>query len=164
MRSPRPFGAAPRLWTTALLLLFSACGGGTSHVRAQGGHLSSVPNPPSELPAAQKPIRVLRGLASYYSDRFAGRKTSNGEIYDPTLRTAASRDLPMGTVVRVIRRDTGAQVIVRINDRGPFNDKRRILDLSRAAAERLDMVGKGVVRVQAEVLTLGKTPRKKKRR
>ncbi len=96
----------------------------------------------------------LRGRASYYSDRLAGRSTASGEPYDPHKLTAASRDLPLGTRVRVTRRDTGAQVVVRVNDRGPFGDRRRILDLSRAAAERLGMIRRGVVPITAEILSL----------
>jgi rare lipoprotein A len=104
---------------------------------------------------AQRPAgvtQVLEGRASYYSDRLAGRSTASGEPYDPRRLTAASRDLPFGTRVRVTRVDTGASVVVRINDRGPFRDRRRILDLSRAAAERLDMIRAGVVDIQAEIL------------
>ena len=96
--------------------------------------------------------QTLRGLASYYSDALAGRPTASGEPYDPRQLTAASRDLPFGTRVRVTREDTGAQVVVRVNDRGPFRDHRRILDLSRAAAERLDMIRRGVVPIRAEIL------------
>src|SRR5690606_14171645 len=96
-------------------------------------------------------LEVLRGRASYYSDRLAGRTTANGDIYDPRAFTAASRDLAFGTIVRVIREDTGASVIVRINDRGPFRDHSRILDLSRAAAEELDMIRAGVVPIRAEI-------------
>jgi rare lipoprotein A len=114
------------------------------------------------MPASRKPLRTMRGKASYYSDKFSGRKTASGEPYDPSRRTAASRDLPFGTILRVIRQDTGAQVIVRVNDRGPFNDKRRLLDLSRAAAKQLDMIGRGVISVKVEVLELGK-PAKRKR-
>jgi rare lipoprotein A len=66
--------------------------------------------------------------------------------------TAANRELAFDTLVRVTRLDTGASVIVRINDRGPFGNRRRILDLSRAAAERIDMIHAGVVEVRAEVL------------
>ena len=69
-----------------------------------------------------------------------------------SFTTAASRDLPFGTIVRVVRVDTGASVVVRVNDRGPFGDRRRILDLSRAAAERLDMIRAGVVTIRAEIL------------
>ncbi len=82
----------------------------------------------------------------------AGRRTANGDLYDPTALTAASRDLPFGTIVRVVRVDTGASVVVRVNDRGPFRDHRRILDLSRSAAEALDMIRAGVVDIRAEIL------------
>jgi len=99
---------------------------------------------------------VLHGLASYYSDSLAGNSTASGEPYDPGELTAASRDLPFGTRVRVTRLDEDGEsmgsVTVRINDRGPFRDHRRILDLSRAAAERLDMIRAGVVRIRAEIL------------
>lgn len=95
---------------------------------------------------------VLRGRASYYSDSLAGNRTASGEVYDPRQLTAASRNLPFGTRVRVIREDTGAEVEVRINDRGPFGSRSRILDLSRAAAERLDMIRAGVIEIRAEVL------------
>lgn len=102
-------------------------------------------------------VRVLRGRASYYSDASAGRSTASGEPYDPQAFTAASRDLPFDTRVRVTRVDAEgndlASVVVRINDRGPHRDRRRILDLSRAAAERLDMIRAGVVRIRAEVLS-----------
>ncbi len=104
-------------------------------------------------PAEAEPaLEVLRGRASYYSDRLAGRRTANGDVYDPRALTAASRDLPFGTRVRVIREDTGASVIVRINDRGPHRDRTRILDLSRAAAEALDMIRAGVIDVRAEII------------
>jgi len=103
----------------------------------------------------REPIRVLRGRASYYADSLAGNPTASGEPYDPSAFTAAHRSLPFGTVVRVVREDTGASVVVRVNDRGPFGDRRRILDLSRAAAEQIDMIRAGVVSVRAEVLELG---------
>ena len=112
--------------------------------------------------AGKQPVVVLAGKATYYSDSLAGNHTSNGEIYDPSRQTAASRDLPFGSVVRVIRRDTGASVLVRINDRGPFGNRKRILDLSRAAARELGMLGRGVVDVRAEVLHLGE--QRKRRR
>lgn len=98
------------------------------------------------------PTRILRGRASYYHDSLAGNPTSNGEIYDPRMLSAASRTLPFGTVVRVVRTDTTRSVLVRVNDRGPFGDKRRILDLSREAARRLDMLLKGVAPIRAEIL------------
>lgn len=141
-------------------LLLIACGGGTAHLRAQGAALSDVPDVDPARYARKKPLLVLVGGASYYADSLAGNATASGEIYDPSRRTAASRDLPFGSVVRVIRRDSGRSVLVRINDRGPFANRRRILDLSRAAAEELDMIDAGVVKVRAEVLELGKRKRK----
>jgi rare lipoprotein A len=101
--------------------------------------------------AAGRGGEVQEGLASYYGDRFHGRTTASGEIYDMDALTAAHRSLPFGTVVRVTRRDTGRDVIVRINDRGPFVAG-RIIDLSKAAARRLDMLAAGVVQVRVEVL------------
>ncbi len=95
---------------------------------------------------------VRTGRASYDADSLAGNATASGEPYDPSALTAASRDLPFGTRVRVTRVDTGASVVVRINDRGPSRDRVRILDLSRAAAERLDMIRAGVIEVRAEIL------------
>ena len=95
---------------------------------------------------------VIEGRASYYSDSLAGNRTANGERYDPRALPAASRELPFGTMLRVTRVDTGASVIVRVNDRGPFGRRTRVLDLSRAAAERLGMIRAGVVSVRAEVL------------
>ena len=87
------------------------------------------------------------GLASYYADRFHGRPTASGEHYDRHALTAAHRRLPFGTRVEVTRLDNGQTVRVRINDRGPFV-KGRIIDLSRAAARKLDMLQKGVVKVR----------------
>ncbi|MEQ8893103.1 MAG: septal ring lytic transglycosylase RlpA family protein, partial [Sandaracinaceae bacterium] len=88
----------------------------------------------------------------YYSDALAGRSTASGEPYDPGELTAATRDLPFDTRVRVTRVDTGESVVVRVNDRGPFGDRRRIIDLSRAAAERLHMIREGVIEVRVEIL------------
>jgi rare lipoprotein A len=74
--------------------------------------------------------------------------TASGERFDPRAFTAAHRTLPFGTWVEVVRRDTGKRVLVRITDRGPFGRRDRIIDLSRGAAERLDMIRAGVVPVE----------------
>ena len=141
-----------------VLLVLASCG--AAHMRARGGHLSRVEDPEPEDYRGRAPVVVLEGEATYYSDSLAGNETSNGEIYDPGRLTAASRDLPFGSIVRVTRRDTGASVLVRVNDRGPFGNEKRILDLSRAAAAELHLLGRGVAPVRAEVLELGK-PRKR---
>lgn len=99
------------------------------------------------------------GLASYYADHLAGNATASGEPYNPNARTAAHRTLPFGTRVRVTRVDTGDKVIVRINDRGP-QQQERIVDLSRRAAEALNMIDAGVVSVTIEVLDEGAAARK----
>lgn len=140
------------------------CCGGSAHLRAQGAGISDVPDADPRDYARKKPVLTLVGFASYYADSLAGNHTANGEVYDPSRRTAASRDLPFGSVVRVTRRDTGRSVLVRINDRGPFANRKRILDLSRAAAEDLDMTDVGVIRIRAEVLELGPERGKQRRR
>ena len=89
---------------------------------------------------------VFEGIASWYGPGFAGETTANGQIFDPRLFTAASRDLPFGTTLWV--RHEGRGVIVVINDRGPYLDE-RILDLSRAAAEA---IGLGLGWVEAEIV------------
>jgi len=93
----------------------------------------------------------FRGLASYYGQEFAGRLTASGEPYDPGQLTAAHRQLPFGTRLRVRNLRNGRTVIVRINDRGPWHPE-RVLDLSFAAAQALDMLGDGVVEVECEIL------------
>ena len=95
---------------------------------------------------------VMRGQVSYYANSLAGRKTASGERYDPKKLTAASRTLPFGTRVKVTRLDTGKSVIVRVNDRGPYGHRKRILDVSRAAAEQLGIIRDGLVQVEAVVL------------
>jgi rare lipoprotein A len=107
------------------------------------------------LPAAAKvaPGHTENGIASYYHDRFHGRKTANGERFDQGAYTAAHKTLPLGSTVRVTRTDTGKSIVVRINDRGPFITG-RIIDLSRRAARDLGMIEKGLVKVKVEVIRL----------
>ena len=92
-------------------------------------------------------VVVGEGLASYYGKRFHGRRTASGERFDAQALTAAHRTLPFGTRVRVINLRNGREVLVKINDRGPFR-KDRVIDVSRAAADALDMVGHGVTPVR----------------
>jgi len=92
------------------------------------------------------------GNATWYGSAFAGKKTANGERFDPNLYTAAHRKLPFGTWVEVRRVDTGRVVRVRINDRGPWGHEDRIIDLSRKAAQDLDIVRTGVARVELRVV------------
>lgn len=109
------------------------------------------PNPPAGSPPSTKAADQV-GLASWYGNAFAGRKTANGERFDPTKRTAAHRTLPFGTWVEVRRVDTGRSVRVRITDRGPYAGEGRIIDVSKQAAAELDMVRTGVTRVELRVV------------
>lgn len=92
-----------------------------------------------------------RGQASWYGKAFRGKPTASGEPFRPARRTAAHKSLPFGTVVRVTRLDTGARVRVVITDRGPFVPG-RIIDLSKGAARRIDMVRAGVAPVEVAVV------------
>jgi rare lipoprotein A len=91
------------------------------------------------------------GKASYYAAYLEGRATASGQPYDPERLTASHRTLPFGTYVEVTRRFTGDSVTVMINDRGPQKEA-RILDLSRRAAEALNMIDAGVVEVAIEIV------------
>jgi rare lipoprotein A len=96
------------------------------------------------------------GIASWYggNDGFEGKPTASGEIYDSSLLTAAHRELPLGTIVDVSSVENGQRVRVRNNDRGPFIPG-RIIDLSRAAAGKLGLIGPGTGRVRLTMLKLG---------
>jgi rare lipoprotein A len=100
---------------------------------------------PATTPAFGVPIE--RGMASWYGPKFNGRMTASGERYDMNAFTAAHPSLPFGTLISVRNTRTGREVIVRVNDRGPFS-KNRILDLSYAAAREVGVVGPGTARVE----------------
>lgn len=93
-----------------------------------------------------------RGVASWYGKKFHGNLTSNREIYNMYAMTAAHKSLPLPTYVRVRNLSNGRTIVVRVNDRGPFVDN-RIIDLSYAAATKLDMVGPGTALVEVEAIT-----------
>jgi rare lipoprotein A (peptidoglycan hydrolase) len=92
-----------------------------------------------------------RGIASWYGEAFHGWLTASGEVYDMESLTAAHRTLPLGTIVRVTNMANGNQILVRINDRGPYVNG-RIIDLSHAAARELEMVRDGITPVYLEVV------------
>jgi rare lipoprotein A len=96
----------------------------------------------------------LSGEASWYGERFHGRQTASGEMYDMYAFTAAHKTLPFHTIVRVSDPETRKNVVVRITDRGPFA-KSRIIDLSWAAAKDLDMDARGHIHVQLEIVQWG---------
>lgn len=92
-----------------------------------------------------------RGLASWYGDKFHGRKTSNGEVYDMHGLSAAHKTYPMNTMVKVRNLNNNKTVVVRINDRGPFVSG-RIIDLSKTAAKGIDLIAAGTAPVEIEVV------------
>ena len=120
------------------------------------GHRSTAHAPASikNNPASAKKIPegwAESGVASWYGVPYDGRKTSSGEIFDMRALTAAHRTLPFDTWVEVTNLTNGKQVTVRVNDRGPFVGG-RIIDLSMAAADRIDMVRAGIAQVKLKVI------------
>lgn len=104
----------------------------------------------------EQPNYDVVGLASWYGDQFNGRPTATGERFDMHALTAAHKTLPLPALVEVTNLANGRRVVLRVNDRGPFVDD-RILDLSRGAAEALDMLNRGVGEVR--VRYIGRAPR-----
>lgn len=105
--------------------------------------LAVPPDTEANLLAGETPREFEQGKASWYGPRFNGRRTASGERYNMNELTAAHKTLPFGTVVRVRSLVNGKEVDVRITDRGPFS-RGRVIDLSRAAAEAIGMLGLGV--------------------
>lgn len=125
-----------------------------------------TPGKGGKVPATQRPYTIQgrtyhplpsaegyreRGIASWYGPNFHGKRTSNGEQYNMESLTAAHKTLPMDTWVEVTNQENGRQIVLRINDRGPFVDG-RIIDLSKAAARDLGVLGKGTARVEVKAL------------
>jgi rare lipoprotein A len=136
------------------LVLFGAAG--CAHRPASAG----IPAPPSAPNAGAGPEEkaippgtyVERGIASWYGAPFHGRQSSSGEIFDMNRFVAAHRTLPFGSIVRVTNVNNGKHTDVRIIDRGPFVEG-RVIDLSLAAANAIDMVGTGVAPVRLELIS-----------
>ena len=101
---------------------------------------------------------VETGLASYYGQKFHGRRTSNQEVYDMYAFTAAHKSLPLPSFARVTNLDTGQSVVVRVNDRGPFHEG-RVVDLSYAAAVKIGVHPRGTARVEVRALAPGEDAR-----
>jgi rare lipoprotein A len=142
---------AMRLALCAAVLAVSACAGTQPQV------VQAVPVTKIIMPVVQKKVlpsvsEVAVGEASWYGTKFHGRTTASGEPFDMNRLTAAHRTLPFGTRVRVVNEANGRSVVVRVNDRGPFAG-RRIIDLSRAAAEKIGLRNQGVGVVKLEILS-----------
>ncbi len=110
-----------------------------------------APRSSSTDPAPHRTITTHTGYASYYAEKFDGRKTANGERFSNAQYTAASKELPLGSRVRVTNPQTHRSVVVRINDRGPYVPG-RLIDLSRRAAADLGMLRIGVAMVRITIL------------
>lgn len=123
---------------------------------------SASPSKPAEeadlaepaIPAGAKPIETQTGLASWYGPPYHNRRGSNGEIYNMHAMTAAHRTFPLGSIVRVTNVKTGSTALVRITDRGPFIPG-RIVDLSLAAARKVDVWQPGIAEVKVELMQSG---------
>lgn len=142
------------LAAAALSLALAACGGGAKY-----RPVSDTPvriGPPYKVrgvtytPAADPGYDML-GYATWYGNE-SGNQTANGERFRPGWYTAAHKTLPLPTYVEVTSLDTGRRVVVRVNDRGPFGDSARIIDLSQGAAELLGMRAKGKAAVRVRVV------------
>jgi rare lipoprotein A len=120
---------------------------------ASGCAHRAVAKSPAPVPA-QTPAKIgatETGIASWYGEPYNGRRSASGEIFDMEKLTAAHRTLPFQTWVEVTDLDNGNKVSVRIIDRGPFV-KGRVIDLSLAAARKIEMVGPGTARVKLKVI------------
>ncbi len=164
-------------WQIYTCLLFtgllSACGGALQKDRAPEGKID-ISTIPDAVPRAEPRSKygnpgfyevngqyyyVLdnslgyfeRGTASWYGEKFHGRRTSSGETYNMYAMTAAHRTLPLPTYAQVTNLENGRSVIVKINDRGPFHDN-RLIDLSYVAAAKLDMLHKGTAPVEVRAI------------
>ena len=113
-----------------------------------------IPSGPATKPGKQPEFEYYqKGNASYYANKFHGRKTANGERYNKYELTAAHPKLPFNSIVKVTNTRNNQSVIVRINDRGPFI-KGRIIDISRAAAVQLGMLHNGIAEVIVETIKM----------
>ena len=149
--------------TCGVLLLLASVAGCASHRGASGGGATAsrgmykVGAPYTIDGVTYTPMEefqhVETGIASWYGPGFHGKSTANGETYDQSDHTAAHRTLQMPSVVRVTNLDNGRSTVVRVNDRGPYA-RGRVLDVSRAAAEELDMTHTGTAHVRIEQLSM----------
>jgi rare lipoprotein A len=107
----------------------------------------------AHLSAPTKPIKAWVGNASWYGPEFNGRKTADGERFDSESLTAAHPNLPFGSIVRIVNRRTGQFEVVRINDRGPYQEGREI-DVSYRVAREIGLIHSGVSQVRLELIQL----------
>ncbi|GIV53502.1 MAG: hypothetical protein KatS3mg039_0020 [Candidatus Kapaibacterium sp.] len=146
-------GTMMRAWMQYSSLLLSGLLVLAGCVPAVRFRAATTPPPAASSSLALSTGQTMRGVASYYHDAFDGQLTASGEPFNQNRLTAAHPSLPFGTIVKVTNLQNQRSVVVRINDRGPFVSG-RILDLSRAAAEQLGMIGTGLAQVEITIVTL----------
>ena len=164
-RALRPWLAALSLAAMSLAgMSLAACADepvarGPGHPEGVNKGIALTPKGPKDSGCSADELRrpakrVIRGLSTYYADSLAGNRTASGERYDPARLSAAHRSLPFGTRLRITRTDleSSAVLCVVVNDRGPFGNRKYILDVSRRAAEGLQMIRAGVVPLRIDVL------------
>jgi rare lipoprotein A len=166
---PQPQRIAAAIFFTAALAAASGC---RKHARtaslppppvtapSTADRSPNIPKPTPQRPQQRTPVASREaldaangetGIASWYGHPYHGRPAANGEIYDMEKLTAAHRTLPFGTWVRVTNLSNNKTVEVRITDRGPFIDG-RIIDLSKAGARAIDMIGPGIAQVRLDII------------
>ncbi len=168
------------VWVLALTTLLAACGVVEERDRAPSRPPADIMNTPDAVPRPEPLSRygnmrsyevlgrryhvmdsaegyVEQGVASWYGEKFHGRHTSSRELYDMYAMTAAHKSLPLPTYVQVTNLENGRQVVVKVNDRGPFHAN-RIIDLSYAAAARLGILRRGTGLVEVRALTASGPP------
>ncbi|MDX1433582.1 MAG: septal ring lytic transglycosylase RlpA family protein [Gammaproteobacteria bacterium] len=169
-----PSVALPAWLLGGVLLLLAGCSGTPERDSAPTSHPVDLARVPDAVPKVEPRARYgnpqsyvvhgrryhvkgssagyrERGVASWYGRKFHGRRTSSGEVYDMYRMTAAHRSLPLPTFARVTNLENGRQVVLRINDRGPFHDN-RLIDLSYVAAWKLGILAKGTGFVEVEAI------------
>jgi rare lipoprotein A len=143
----------PRLYASVIMGLMVV----TSGAGGCGGADSASAGPAKD--------KIQKGHAAFYGEHWRGRKTASGERFNPDKLTAAHRRLPFGTVVLVTNQRNGRSVKVRINDRGPYGKRKRVIDVTTAAAKELGMIRSGVAPVTIEIVSRpAKKVRRRKRR
>jgi len=142
---PQPHGAPPAGSST------------TAKPPADASPAESAQDEIISIPANAQPLSTETGKASWYGAPYHNRTGSNGKVYNMHAMTAAHRTLPLGSIVRVTNVKTGQSALLRITDRGPFVEG-RILDLSYAAAKKLDVWQPGIANVKVEVMQTPSSP------
>lgn len=138
-----------KIFLLGVLFVLVGCGGGTKVYKTNLKPYTVAGTTYYPLESAKGFTET--GVASWYGGKFHGRKTASGEKYNQNKMTAAHKTLPFGTKVRVKNLENGKTAVVRINDRGPFK-KGRVIDLSKAAAKKLDITKTGTAKVRIKVM------------